>query len=134
MSREAVVVPEKKEKINKIKEKYGNLEMSDKTAQKIRTLEITRGVLKLATVGVGIVAAIDLIVPDPLLGADEAILTAATGVMGFGVSVLSNKIDDLAATEKTGVSMEEVEDLTGKLSAMAQAVANKRNSTNGPSL
>lgn len=134
MSREAVVVPEKKEKINRIKEKYGNLEMSDKTAQKIRSLEITRGVLKLATVGVGIAATIDLMVPDPVLGVDEAVLTAATGLLGFGVNMVSNKINDLATTEKTGVSMKEVEDLTDKLSTMAQVVANKRNTPNGPSL
>lgn len=134
MSREAVVVPEKKEKINRIKEKYGNLEMSDKTAQKIRSLEITRGVLKLATVGVGIAATIDLMVPDPVLGVDEAVLTAATGLLGFGVNMVSNKINDLATTEKTGVSMKEVEDLTDKLSTMAQVVANKRNTPNGPNL
>lgn len=134
MSREAVVVPEKKEKINRIKEKYGNLEMSDKTAQKIRSLEITRGVLKLATVGLGIAATIDLIVPDPVLGVDEAVLTAATGLLGFGVNMVSNKINDLATTEKTGVSMKEVEDLTDKLSTMAQVVANKRNTPNGPGL
>lgn len=134
MNREAVVVPEKKEKINRIKEKYGNIEMSDKTAQKIRSLEITRGVLKLATVGLGIAATIDLMVPDPVLGVDEAVLTAATGLLGFGVSMVSNKINDLATTEKTGVSMKEVEDLTDKLSTMAQVVANKRNTPNGPNL
>lgn len=134
MSREAVVVPEKKEKINRIKEKYGNIEMSDKTAQRIRSLEITRGVLKLATVGLGIAATIDLMVPDPVLGVDEAVLTAATGLLGFGVSMVSNKINDLATTEKTGVSMKEVEDLTDKLSTMAQVVANKRNTPNGPNL
>lgn len=129
MNREAVVVPEKKEKINRIKEKYGNIEMSDKTAQKIRSLEITRGVLKLATVGVGIAATIDLMVPDPVLGVDEAVLTAATGLLGFGVSMVSNKINDLAATEKTGVSMKEVEDLTDKLSTMAKAVNTSKNNT-----
>lgn len=134
MNREAVVVPEKKEKINRIKEKYGNIEMSDKTAQKIRSLEITRGVLKLATVGLGIAATIDLMVPDPVLGVDEAVLTAATGLLGFGVNMVSNKINDLATTEKTGVSMKEVEDLTDKLSTMAQVVANKRNTPNGPGL
>lgn len=127
MSREAVVIPEKKEKLERLKARYNNLEMSDKTAQNIRKLEVVRGTLKLATVAVGCAAAIDLIVPDPIFGFDEAVLTAATGLLGFGVSMVSSKIDDLAATEKTGVSMDEVENLTNKISTMASAVSAAKN-------
>ena len=104
--------------------------MSDKTAQNIRRLEITNNVLKAVTAGVGIVAAIDLIIPDPVLGVDEAILTAATGLLGYGTSVVSNKIQDLAATESTDVSMTEINELTNKLANMAGAVAAKKANNN----
>ncbi|MBQ8659947.1 MAG: hypothetical protein IJ475_03835 [Bacilli bacterium] len=130
MNKEAVVVPEKKETIERIKRKYNNLQMSDKTAQNIRRLEITNNVLKVVTAGVGIVAAIDLIIPDPVLGVDEAILTAATGLLGYGTSVVSNKIQDLAATESTDVSMTEINELTNKLASMAGAVAAKKANNN----
>ena len=51
--RETIVVEEKKNKIENIKRKYRNLEMSDATAQKIRKLEITNGILKAAAIAAG---------------------------------------------------------------------------------
>ena len=46
MARKTVIIPENKEVINKIKTKYNNMEMSDSTALKIASLEVTNKILK----------------------------------------------------------------------------------------
>ncbi len=128
-NRETVVIPEKKEKIEKIKRKYKNMAMSDDTAKKIRSLEITNTLLKAATAIVGVVAVIDLIIPDPVIGLDEAILTGATALLGSASTIVNNKIEDLANTDNAELKMEEVNLLSKQLNNIATAVASKRAAT-----
>lgn len=45
MARKTVIIPEKKEVINNIREKYNNLEMVEGTALKIASLEATNEIL-----------------------------------------------------------------------------------------
>ena len=82
MSREKVFVSEKKSKIEKVKRKYKNMSMSDETANKIVKLNTLNKILKTATGAVGLITVIDFFVPDPVLGLDEAALTALTGLLG----------------------------------------------------
>lgn len=126
MSREAVFVPEKKEKIEKIKRKYKNMSMSDKDAEKIRTLEVTNSVLKTATAAAGVITVIDFFVPDPVLGLDEAALTALTGLFGYASSVVSNKIEAIANSDDAGLQMDEVTKLTEQIGNAAKSVKNSR--------
>lgn len=125
--REAIIVPEKREKIERIKRKYENMSMSDDTAKKIRALEITNNVLATATAAIGILTVVNYIVPDPIPGVDEAIMTGVTALLGSATSIVNNKIKDLAATGTTDVKMEEVTKLSEQMGKVARDIAEKRN-------
>lgn len=129
MSRETVFVSEKKNKIEKVKRKYKNMSMSDETANKIVKLNTLNNILKTATSAVGLITVIDFFVPDPVLGLDEAALTALTGLLGYTSSVVNNKIDDIATSDNTELKMEEITKLTGQLTDVASKVKNSRKNT-----
>ena len=93
--RETVIVPEKKEKIERIKRKYNNMEMADDTAKKIRTLEVVNNVLIAATGVVGCATVINYFVPDALPFVDEAVMTGATALLGSASTIVKNKIDSI---------------------------------------
>lgn len=119
MSKEAVMIPEKKKKIEKVKAKYKNMSMSDETAMKIVRLNTLNSILKAATGVVGLVTVIDYFVPDPILGLDEAALTTITGLLGYSSSLVNNKIDSIAASDDAELKMEEINNLTNKLTDVA---------------
>ena len=125
--RETVIVPEKKEKIERIKRKYQNMEMTDDTAKKIKNLEVVNNILVAATGVVGILTVVNYFVPDPVPGIDEAVMTGATALLGSASTIVKNKINDLAATGTTEVKMEEVTKLSDQLSNVARKVAEKKN-------
>jgi hypothetical protein len=125
--RETVIVPEKKEKIERIKRKYNNMEMTDDTAKKIRSLEVVNNVLVAATGLVGCATVINYCIPDALPFVDEAIMTGATALLGSASTIVKNKINDLAATGATEVKMEEVTKLSEQMGNVAKAVAEKKN-------
>lgn len=125
--RETVIVPEKKDKIERIKRKYNNMEMTDDTAKKIRNLEVVNNVLLVATGIVGVATVVNYIVPDPVPGLDEAVMTGATALLGSASTIVKNKINDLAATGTTEMKMEEVTNLSNGLSDIARQVAEKKN-------
>ncbi|MBE6146506.1 MAG: hypothetical protein E7171_07790 [Firmicutes bacterium] len=125
--RETVIVPEKKEKIERIKRKYQNMEMADDTAKKIKNLEVVNNILVAATGVVGILTVVNYFVPDPVPGIDEAVMTGATALLGSASTIVKNKINDLAATGTTEVKMEEVTKLSDQLSNVARKVAEKKN-------
>ena len=116
--RETVLVPvepKDKKKLDAIRRRYNNAQMDDDTARKIKRLEITNNVLKVATGLVGVAAVIDWCVLDPVPGVDEAVLTGATALLGLGSSIVTNKIDELANTGTTDMKMEEVRELTDSM-------------------
>lgn len=125
--RETVIVPEKKEKIERIKRKYNNMAMTDDTAKKIKNLEVVNNVLLVATGIVGVATVVNYFVPDPVPGIDEAIMTGATALLGSASTIVKNKINDLAATGTTEMKMEEVTNLSNGLSDIARQVAEKKN-------
>lgn len=126
MNREAVYIPESKTKIENIKRKYKNLQMSDANAKKIIPLEATNKILKLATSAVGIITVIDFIVPDPVLGLDEIALASITGLLKYTSSVVDNKIDELAKNGNADVQMSEITKLSEQLGKTINSVKNSR--------
>lgn len=125
--RKIIAIPETNEKIEKIKQKYGNLEMNDKTASKIRKLEITNKILKAVTAVVGIATTVNYFVPDMLPFVDEALLTGVTALLGTSTKIVENKIDDLAKTGSTKVQGEEVKNLVNDFdNVFSQIKAKKR--------
>lgn len=126
MSREAVVLKTSKKKIDNIKKKYKNMQMSDDTAAKIVRLNNINSILKAATAAVGIVTVVDFFIPDPVLGLDEAALTALTGVLGSASSVVSNKIENIANSEDATLQMDEITTLTGQLTNAVGKVKQSR--------
>lgn len=124
--RETVIVPEKREKIERIKRKYENMSMTDDTAKKIRALEITNNVLAAATGAVGIATIVNYFVPDPVPGIDEAVMTGVTALLGSATTIVSNKIKDLAATGTTDVKMEEVTKLSEQMVNVAKQVSENK--------
>ena len=105
------------------------MSMSDETANKIVKLNTLNNILKTATGAVGLITVIDFFVPDPVLGLDEAALTALTGLLGYTSSVVNNKIDDIATSDNTELKMEEITRLTGQLTDVASKVKNSRKNT-----
>ncbi|MBE6147234.1 MAG: hypothetical protein E7168_02745 [Firmicutes bacterium] len=126
MSRESILIPEKKTKIDKIKKKYDNMTMSDDVASKIIKLEITNRLLKVAATSVGIITAIDFVVPDPVLGLDEISLAALTGLFSYASNVVDNKIDDLVTSGNTKVQLSEVNKLTEQLGNVTSSIHNSK--------
>lgn len=126
MNRSTVMVEEKKEKIAAIKKKYDNLSMSDKAADKIIRLETLNSILKLATASVGIITVVDYVVPDPVLGLDEAALTGITGLFGYAVSVVNNKIDAIAKDEDSSMKIEEVNNLSNQLKGIVKGMQDRK--------
>lgn len=126
MSRETVVIPEKKTKIEKIKKRFNNPEMSDSTATKIASLEVTNSLLKAATITAGIITTIDVFTPDPVFGLDEAALASITGLLKYSSTLVENKIEDLANSDDTSIKMDEVTKLTEQLSNAASNVKRSR--------
>lgn len=130
MSKEAVIISEKKKKIEKVKAKYKNMSMSDETAMKIVRLNTINSVLKTATGAVGLITVIDFFIPDPVLGLDEAALTAITTLLGYSSSLVDNKIDKIAASDDAELKMEEINNLANKLSDVAGKVKKQNPNTN----
>ena len=126
MSRETVVIPEKKRKIEKIKKKFSNPEMSDSTATKIASLEVTNSLLKAATITAGIITTIDVFTPDPVFGLYEAALASITGLLKYYSTIVEKKIEDLANSDDTSIKMDEVTKLTEQLSNAASNVKRSR--------
>lgn len=124
MSRETLIVPEKKDKITKIKAKYKNMQMDDDVAKKIQRYEIVNKILKTAAVGAGIITAVDIIVPDPLLGIDEVALTAITSLLGGASTLVDKKIDELVKDGNTSLQMQEVTKLTDQITTAAKSIKN----------
>ena len=126
MSRETIFVPEKKKKIENIKNKYHNMSMSDSAASKIVSLEATNNILKTATALAGVVTVIDFFVPDPVLGLDEAALSALTGLFGYASKLVDNKIDAIANSGNANLEMSEINKLTEQISNAAKNIKNSR--------
>ena len=126
MDRETVIIPEKKLRIEKIKKKYKNMQMSDDTAEKINRLEVTNKILKGAAILSGIITAVDFIVPDPVLGLDEVALTAITGLIKGSSSLVENKIDALANEENANLSMDEISKICDDINNVLNSVQKSR--------
>ena len=126
MSREAVFIPEKKKKIDNIKSKYNNMSMSDSAASKIVSLEVTNNILKAATAAAGVITVIDFFVPDPVLGLDEAALTAITGLLGYASKMVDNKIDAIVESGNANLEMNEITKLTEQVSNAAKSIKSSR--------
>lgn len=124
--REALIIPEKKEKIEKIKAKYNNMQMSNDVALKINRYEVANKILKAATAAVGVVTVIDLFVADPIAGLDEAALATITGLLGYSTTLVNNKIEDLAKTGNAQVQVEEINKLTEQIGTVANKVKERK--------
>lgn len=122
MARETVVIPEQKRKIENIKKKFNNQEMTDTTATKIASLEVTNKILKAATITAGVITVIDLFVPDPVLGLDEAALASITGLLKYSSTIVENKIEALANSDDASIKIDEVTKLTEQLTKTATDV------------
>lgn len=123
--REAVYVKEKKAKLDKIKKKYKNMQMSDDTANKISKLEVVNTVLKAATAVAGVVTVVDYFVPDGVFGLDEVALTAITGLLGYASTLVDNKIDKVANDEDASIQLSEVTKLSEQIGNAARAIKPK---------
>lgn len=127
MARKTVIIPENKKVINKIKTKYNNMEMSDSTALKIASLEVTNKILKKTANIAGIAFIIDLIVPDPIIGVDEILLGTITAATKTANSIINNKIDELALNGETELQTEEINKLASSIKSIVEANKNRKN-------
>ena len=123
--RVALVVPEKKEKLERIKKKYNNMAMDDETATKVRRLDIANNVLKTASFAVGIATVVDCFIPDQLPFMDEAILTGLTMLLRYSSSLVENKAKKLASEEDASLDLDEISTLTQQIGDVAKIVKGK---------
>lgn len=124
-NRDLLVVSVDRKKIEKIKKKYKNMSMSDDAAAKIQKLEIVNGVLSAAVVASGIITTIDIIVPDPVFGLDEIILTAITGALKLAQKSVDKHIDELATEGTTRVNLDEVTNLSKQIIGIVKEIKSK---------
>lgn len=127
--RQALIITESKRKINRIKKKYKNLEMDDQVAQNILNLEVTSTVLKTATLLVGIITTIDLIVPDPVFGLDEIALSSITTLLGTATKIVGNKIENIVNLEDGHLKEEEIIELSTDIYKVAKNISKKDKKT-----
>lgn len=85
-----------RKKLDETKTKYKNENMSDKTVLKLWTLEAINKELKKTALEVGILAKIDVIIPDSLPGVDEALLIGLEALLKTSSVLVENNIDSLA--------------------------------------
>jgi len=130
MERQAVYVNEKKEKIEKIRKKYENMNLSDNAALKINNLEVTNNILKTATAIVGLVTVINWFVPDAIPFIDETILTGLTALLGSSSKIIENNIESLNKNGSSEVKMEEIQKIAGQANQILNNIKqNKANIT-----
>lgn len=102
-------------KIEKIKLKYNNLNMSNEVAYKIQELEIANKVLIAMSVISGIFTFIDYIVPDPVPFVDEAFLTGITSLIGIASGIVNKNIKRLANDENIEFTIEDAQKITNQI-------------------
>ena len=93
--------------------------MAEGTALKIASLEATNEILAKAVKVAGVAFVIDLIVPDPVIGIDEALLGAITAATKTANVIITNKIGELAATGTTEMKVEEITRLATSIKNVA---------------
>ena len=126
--RVTVIVPEKKEKIEKLRQKYNNPNLSTADAIKIQTLEVVNKILSAAAGIAGVAFVIDLIIPDPVIGIDEAALGFITTATTSANVIVQNKINAIANSQDASLKGEEVQKLASQISAALTAVKSNRSS------
>ena len=115
-----LIIPESKEKLDNIRKKYNNMNMSDDIANKVNHLEITGQVLKTAAILVGVVTVVDFFVPDALPVVDEVVLTTATTVLATISKTVDKKVDDLVNTGETKITANDVISIGSQLGKLAK--------------
>lgn len=115
--RQPLIIKETKDTINRIK------------SSKVERLEVVSKVLGTATMVAGVITAIDLIVPDPVFGLDEAALTAITALIGTGKGIVDKQIASLKESDNYSYDQDQVNDLAKKIKGVHDAFkASKENS------
>ena len=64
--------------------------------------------------------------PDPVLGLDEAALTAITGLLGYASKMVDNKIDAIVESGNASLEMNEITKLTEQVSNAAKSIKSSR--------
>ena len=82
---------------------------------KKRSLASLGNFFKWATIIVGIIAAIDIIIPDPIFGLDEAALLSLTALFETCNVIVANKINELDKYGKTKYNQQEVVEIANKI-------------------
>ena len=77
----------------------------------------------------GVATAVDIVIPDPILGLDEAALAALTGLLKYSSSLVENKIGMLAASEDADLKMKEADALAKEMKKAAKAISSSRKKT-----
>lgn len=107
--RQPLIIKETKDTINRIK------------SSKVERLEVVSKVLGTATMVAGVITAIDLIVPDPVFGIDEAALTALTALIGTGKGIVDKQIASLKESDNYSYDQDQVNDLAKKIKGVHDA-------------
>jgi hypothetical protein len=107
--RQPLIIKETKDTINRIK------------SSKVERLEVVSKVLSTATMVAGVITAIDLIVPDPVFGIDEAALTAITALIGTGKGIVDKQIASLKESDSYSYDQDQVNDLAKKIKGVHDA-------------
>lgn len=115
--RKPLIIKETKDTINNLKN------------SRVERLEVISKALGTATMVAGVITAIDLIVPDPVFGLDEAALTAITALLGTGKKIVENQISSLRETDSYNYDQNQVNDLAKKIKNVHDAFKSTKDNT-----
>lgn len=115
--RKPLVIKEAKDTINRIK------------GSKVERLEVVSKVLGAATMVAGVITAIDLIVPDPVFGLDEAALTAITALIGTGKGIVDKQIASLKENDDYSYDQDQVNELAKNIKGVHDAFKASKSNT-----
>ena len=115
--RKPLVIKEAKDTINRIK------------SSKVERLEVVSKVLGTATMVAGVITAIDLIVPDPVFGLDEAALTAITALIGTGKRIVDKQIASLKENDNYSYDQNQINELAKNIKDVHDAFKTSKSNT-----
>ena len=109
MARKMLVVPEKKEVIERMGKRYDYLRNNEKTYGRTHSIEILNKILSTAVKDTGFSSTVNIAVPDPSVGINELAMSSLPGLLKCSTVVVENGYEEMANSRDVHERMAEVD-------------------------
>jgi len=109
MARKMLVVPEKKEVIERMGKRYEYLHNNEKTYGRTHSIEILNKILNTAAKDTGFSSSVNIVVPDPSVGISELAMSSLPGLLKCSSVVVENGYEEMANSRDVHERMAEVD-------------------------